>query len=104
MKLSIDSNVAPTKTNFNSSSASQLKESSILDGSEVHFKCETEANPNDVRIKWFINDTLVIGDYTTEMVIIRFFLFSFLSFLSFSILFENENFYLNCEFDFENMF
>lgn len=67
--LSIDSNVAPVKSNFNSSSAAQLKDSSILDGSEVHFKCKVDANPNDVRIKWFINDTLVIGDYTTEMVI-----------------------------------
>lgn len=76
MKLSIDSNVAPFKSNFNSSSAAQLKDSSILDGSEVHFKCETEANPNDVRIKWFINDTLVIGDYTTEMVNYFYFFYS----------------------------
>lgn len=68
MKLFIDSNVVPAKSFFNSSSASQLKNSSILDGSEVHFKCETDANPNDVRIKWFLNDTLVVGDYTTEMV------------------------------------
>lgn len=77
MKLFIDSNVAPTRSNFNSSSASQLKNSSILDGSEVHFKCETDANPNDVRIKWFINDTLVVGDYTTEMVNISFYFISF---------------------------
>ncbi|XP_031628454.1 irregular chiasm C-roughest protein-like [Contarinia nasturtii] len=69
VKLFIDSKLAPTKTYFNSTSATQLKDSSILDGSEVHFKCETEANPNDVQIKWFINDTLVIGDYTTEMAI-----------------------------------
>lgn len=70
VELYIDSNVAPIKSNFNSSSASQLRDSSILDGSEVHFKCEIDANPHDeVRIKWFINDTLVIGDYTTEMVI-----------------------------------
>ncbi|XP_055303377.1 irregular chiasm C-roughest protein-like [Sitodiplosis mosellana] len=69
VKLSTYSKLAPTKTNFNSSSASKVKESSILDGSEVHFKCDTEANPSDVRIKWFINDTLVIGDYTTEMAI-----------------------------------
>lgn len=72
MKLFIDSNVAPTRSNFNSSSVSQLKNSSILDGAEVHFKCETDANPDDVRIKWFINDTLVVGDYTTEMVNIFF--------------------------------
>lgn len=69
MKLSIDSRVAPANSNFNSSS--QLRDSSILDGSEVHFKCDTEANPNDIRMKWFINDILVIGDYTNEMV--RFF-------------------------------
>lgn len=41
-----------------------------MDGSEVHFKCDVEANPNDIQYKWFINDTLVVGDYTTEMVII----------------------------------
>lgn len=85
MKLFIDSKVAPTRSNFNTSSASQLKNSSILDGSEVYFKCETDANPNDVQIKWFINDTLVVGDYTTEMVNISFYftfaiLFNFFSF------------------------
>lgn len=78
VKLSIDSSVAPTTSNFNSSSAAQLKDSSILDGSEVHFKCDTEANPNDVRIKWFINDILVVGDYTNEMVNLCVFLSIFL--------------------------
>lgn len=40
----------------------------ILDGAEVHVKCDVQANPSDVHYKWFVNDTLVIGDDTTEMV------------------------------------
>lgn len=40
----------------------------IPEGSEAHFKCNTVANPPDVTYKWFINDELVVGDYTTEMV------------------------------------
>lgn len=88
MKLFIDSRVAPATSTFNSSSAAQLKDSSILDGSEVHFKCDTEANPNDIRIKWFINDVLVIGDYTTEMV-----RFSFSSLLSLLICVDSMSFF-----------
>lgn len=47
-----------------------MEESSdgIAEGAEAHFKCSTEANPSDVSYKWFINDELVVGDYTTEMV------------------------------------
>lgn len=66
----MESYLPPNNSNFNSSSSSQVKDSSILDGAEVHFKCDVEANPNDIQYKWFINDTLVVGDYATEMVII----------------------------------
>lgn len=64
----MDSNIPPSNTDFNSSAGAQVKDSFILDGSEVHFKCDAEANPDDIQFKWFINDTLVVGDYTTEMV------------------------------------
>lgn len=40
----------------------------IPEGTEAHFKCNAQANPTDVIYKWFINDVLVVGDYTTEMV------------------------------------
>lgn len=40
----------------------------IPEGTEAHFKCNAQANPSDVIYRWFINDILVVGDYTTEMV------------------------------------
>lgn len=76
----MDSNLRANNTNFNVSASSQVKDGTILDGSEVHFKCEANANPSDVMFKWFINDSLVIGDYTTEMVN-RFLLNGYFSFL-----------------------
>ena len=41
---------------------------SVPEGAEARFKCTANANPNEVTYKWFINDELVVGDYTTEMV------------------------------------
>ncbi|XP_023314515.1 irregular chiasm C-roughest protein-like isoform X2 [Trichogramma pretiosum] len=41
----------------------------IREGSELRFKCRTEANPPKMEYKWFINDKQVVGDFTTEMVI-----------------------------------
>lgn len=55
----------------------QLSSDGIPEGAEAHFKCNTQANPNDVTFKWFINDELVVGDYTTEMVSNKNFAFSF---------------------------
>lgn len=66
----MESYLRPNDSNFNTSCSSQVKDSAILDGSEVHFKCAANAYPNDILYKWFINDSLVVGDYTTEMVII----------------------------------
>lgn len=43
-------------------------EETFLEGAEAHFQCTADANPKDVQYKWFINNDLVVGDYTTEMV------------------------------------
>lgn len=40
----------------------------ITEGNEAKFNCLTDANPNDVTYKWFINNELIVGDYTTQMV------------------------------------
>lgn len=40
----------------------------IPEGAEVRLSCHADSNPNDVSYKWYINDELVVGDYTTEMV------------------------------------
>ncbi|XP_012232150.1 irregular chiasm C-roughest protein-like isoform X2 [Linepithema humile] len=41
----------------------------IVEGSELRFKCNAEANPSNLEYRWFINKKKVIGDYTTEMII-----------------------------------
>jgi hypothetical protein len=40
----------------------------ILEGAEVRLSCRADANPDDLKYHWYINDEVVIGDYTTEMV------------------------------------
>ena len=41
----------------------------IPEGAEVRLSCRADANPHELTYKWFINDELVVGDYTTEMII-----------------------------------
>ncbi|XP_017486262.1 PREDICTED: irregular chiasm C-roughest protein-like, partial [Rhagoletis zephyria] len=41
----------------------------ILEGSEVILSCQADANPPPQSYRWFINDELVTGDYTTKMII-----------------------------------
>lgn len=40
----------------------------IPEGAEVMLSCRSDANPSEVTYRWYINDQLVVGDYTTEMV------------------------------------
>lgn len=61
MKLSVDKV-------YDNDTVVQSSDDGIPEGTEAHFKCNTQANPSDVTYKWFINDMLVVGDYTTEMV------------------------------------
>lgn len=41
----------------------------VREGTEVKFLCISNANPLEVTYKWIINNVVVVGDYTTEMVI-----------------------------------
>ncbi|TMW50115.1 hypothetical protein DOY81_004798 [Sarcophaga bullata] len=41
----------------------------IPEGAEVILSCQADANPSVQTYRWFINDELVTGDYTTKMVI-----------------------------------
>lgn len=43
-------------------------ERSAVEGHEARFLCVADANPGDITYKWFVNNELVVGDYTTEMV------------------------------------
>ncbi|XP_075154282.1 kin of irre [Haematobia irritans] len=41
----------------------------IPEGAEVILSCQADANPPVQSYRWFINDELVTGDYTTRMII-----------------------------------
>ncbi|XP_017777803.1 PREDICTED: irregular chiasm C-roughest protein-like isoform X2 [Nicrophorus vespilloides] len=41
----------------------------IQEGAEVHLGCKADANPAEVTYRWFLNEELLIGDYTTELVL-----------------------------------
>lgn len=40
----------------------------IPEGAEVRLSCRADANPSEVTYRWYINDDLQVGDFTTEMV------------------------------------
>lgn len=40
----------------------------IPEGAEIRLSCRADANPTELTYRWSINDRLVVGDYTTEMV------------------------------------
>jgi len=42
--------------------------SRIVEHSQVRLECRADANPSDVRYRWFINDEPIIGGQKTEMV------------------------------------
>ncbi|KAH8416396.1 hypothetical protein KR222_001578 [Zaprionus bogoriensis] len=41
----------------------------IPEGAEVILSCQADANPREVTYRWFINDELMAGDFTTKMII-----------------------------------
>ncbi|XP_026846211.1 irregular chiasm C-roughest protein isoform X1 [Drosophila persimilis] len=41
----------------------------IPEGAEVVLSCQADANPPEVTYRWFINDELMTGDFTTKMII-----------------------------------
>uniref|UniRef100_A0A1A9ZLV7 Ig-like domain-containing protein n=1 Tax=Glossina pallidipes TaxID=7398 RepID=A0A1A9ZLV7_GLOPL len=41
----------------------------IPEGAEIILSCQADANPPVQTYRWFINDELVTGDYTTKMVV-----------------------------------
>lgn len=45
-----------------------MSDGRIAEGSDVTYKCHGDANPPEVTYRWYINEELVIGDFTTEMV------------------------------------
>lgn len=44
----------------------------IPEGADVTLSCHSDANPIEVKRNWYINEELVSGDYTTEMVSLNF--------------------------------
>ncbi|XP_058812537.1 irregular chiasm C-roughest protein-like [Topomyia yanbarensis] len=43
----------------------------ILEGSEVRLHCHADANPPDVTYRWYVGNEMLIGDYSTELVILN---------------------------------
>jgi hypothetical protein len=41
----------------------------LSEGADVRLACKAHANPLDLTYRWYINDELVPGDYTTELMI-----------------------------------
>ncbi|KAL0273423.1 UNVERIFIED_CONTAM: hypothetical protein PYX00_006087 [Menopon gallinae] len=41
----------------------------IQEGADVTLTCNADANPSEVTYKWFVNNELVDGDHTTELVL-----------------------------------
>ncbi|XP_032581074.1 irregular chiasm C-roughest protein [Drosophila sechellia] len=41
----------------------------IPEGAEVILSCQADANPHELSYRWFINDELMTGDFTTKMII-----------------------------------
>ncbi|KAK7788833.1 hypothetical protein R5R35_012822 [Gryllus longicercus] len=41
----------------------------MTEGAEVRLACRADANPLDLTYRWFINDELMAGDFTTEFII-----------------------------------
>lgn len=40
----------------------------IAEGADVTVSCRSDANPAEVTYRWHINDEVVVGDHTTELV------------------------------------
>lgn len=45
-----------------------MSDGRIAEGSDVRYKCHADANPPEVTYRWYINDELVISEFSTEMV------------------------------------
>ncbi|XP_017054972.1 irregular chiasm C-roughest protein [Drosophila ficusphila] len=41
----------------------------IPEGAEVILSCQADANPHELSYRWFVNDELMAGDFTTKMII-----------------------------------
>ncbi|XP_055303308.1 irregular chiasm C-roughest protein-like isoform X2 [Sitodiplosis mosellana] len=67
-KLKLEVKYAP-KVSISVIGESSLPGGRIAEGSDVRFLCRADANPPNVSYRWYINEELVAGDYTTEMVI-----------------------------------
>lgn len=45
-----------------------LSNGRIPEYSQVRLECKADANPSDVRYRWYINDEPITGGHKTEMV------------------------------------
>lgn len=67
VKLKLEVKYAPKVTvSIISGAASNGR---IPEGAEVHLGCHADANPPEVNYRWFLNDEIIIGDFTTELVL-----------------------------------
>jgi hypothetical protein len=43
--------------------------SRLVEGQDVRVVCSADANPPEVSYRWFVNDQLVLGDPTSELIL-----------------------------------
>ncbi|XP_037026673.1 irregular chiasm C-roughest protein isoform X1 [Bradysia coprophila] len=68
-KLKLEVKFAPKVTVSVQCNGNALTCGRIPEGADVTLSCHSDANPIEVKRNWYINEELVSGDYTTEMVI-----------------------------------
>jgi hypothetical protein len=47
----------------------QVEQDKITEFESVRLSCQADANPADVVYKWYINDEIAYGDYSTQLTI-----------------------------------
>ncbi|XP_058442858.1 irregular chiasm C-roughest protein-like isoform X2 [Malaya genurostris] len=68
VKVKLDVKYAPKVT---ITVISRNNDGKMLVGSDVRLHCHADANPPDITYRWYVGNEMLIGDYSTELVILN---------------------------------